>query len=175
MLILISDANILIDMHDGGLIEAMFKLSYKFATPDIIYVEELEDRHAYLTTLGLEIHTMDGNLVEKVESYAIQYPKPSRNDLFALVLAQDQKCPLLTGDGHLRKAATNESVEVHGTVWLVKEMYEARLITAIEAESAFNTMQVRGSRLPWKEIEKMIAEWKTSISSNLSIISPEDS
>lgn len=87
MLILISDANILIDMHDGNLIKTMFKLSYRFATPDIIYVEELEERHAYLTTLGLEVHTMDANLVDKVESYAIQYPKPSRNDLFALVLA----------------------------------------------------------------------------------------
>ncbi|HRE32694.1 MAG TPA: DUF3368 domain-containing protein, partial [Candidatus Berkiella sp.] len=69
-----------------------FKLSYRFATPDVIYVEELEERHAYLTDLGLEVHTMDGNLVEKVESYATQYPKPSRNDLFALVLAQDKKC-----------------------------------------------------------------------------------
>lgn len=160
MLILISDANILIDMHDGNLIEAMFKLSYRFATPDIIYVEELEDRHAYLTTLGLEVHTMDGSLVEKVESYAIQYPKPSRNDLFALVLAQHQKCLLLTGDRDLRKAATNESVEVHGTVWLVKEMHEAGLITVSEAESAFDTMRARGSHLPWKDIEKMITEWK---------------
>lgn len=150
MLIFISDANILIDMHDGNLIEAMFKLSYRFATPDIIYVEELEERHSYLTTLGLEVHTMDANLVDKVESYAIQYVKPSRNDLFALVLAQDQKCPLLTGDGDLRKAAANERVEVHGTVWLVKEMYEAELISIIEAESAFDTMRVRGSRLPSK-------------------------
>lgn len=48
MLILISDANILIDMHDDSLIEAMFRLSYRFATPDVIYVEELQGRHAYL-------------------------------------------------------------------------------------------------------------------------------
>ncbi len=61
----------------------------------------------------------------------------------------------------MRKAAINESVEVHGTVWIVKEMYAAGLITALTAESAFDTMRTRGSRLPWKDIEKMIAEWKS--------------
>ncbi|HRE32693.1 MAG TPA: DUF3368 domain-containing protein, partial [Candidatus Berkiella sp.] len=65
-----------------------------------------------------------------------------------------------TGDGDLRKAATNESVEVHGTVWLVREMYEAGVISISEAELGFDTMRSRGSRLPWKDIEKMIAEWK---------------
>ena len=160
MLILISDANILIDMHDGNLIEAMFKLSYQFAAPDVIYTEELQERHAYLTNLGLKIHSMNGTLVGIVEAFAVQYPRPSRNDLFALVLAQNQKCPLLTGDGALRKAAENENVEVHGTLWLVNEMYETGLISITEAESAFNTMRARGSRLPWKNIEKMIAKWK---------------
>ena len=147
-------------MHEGNLIEAIFKLPYIFATPDIIYFEELEIHHNYLSTLGLEIHTMDGHLVEKVEFFSMQYPKPSRNDLFGLVLAQHKNCPLLTGDKDLRKAAENESVEVHGTIWLVKEMYEAGLITLAETESAFSTMRARGRRLPWKEVEHMIEEWK---------------
>lgn len=148
-------------MHDGRLIKVMFKLPYKFATPDIIYVEELEEQHAYLPTLGLEIHTLDGTLIEKVEIYAMQYRKPSRNDLFALVLAQDKNCPLITGDGDLRKAATNEGIEVHGTIWLVKEMVEAELITILQAKSAFNEMRTRGRRLPWNEIKKMIEEWES--------------
>lgn len=147
-------------MHDGNLIEAMFKLSYRFATPDILYVEELEDQHGYLTSLGLEIHTLDGNLVEKVEFFSIQYSKPSRHDLFAMVLAQNKKCPLLTGDADLRTAAINENIEVHGTVWLVQEMYAAGYISISEAKLAFDTMRTSGRRLPWKDIEKMISQWK---------------
>lgn len=46
MRVLISDTNIVIDMHDGNLIEAMFKLSYSFVTPDVLFVEELEERYA---------------------------------------------------------------------------------------------------------------------------------
>ncbi len=147
-------------MHDSNLIEAMFKLSFRFATPDIIYAEELEERHAYLTKLGLEVLSMSGELVEKVEQVAIKYTKPSRNDLFALILAQHEKCPLLTGDGDLRRAANSENVEVHGTIWLVKEMYDSGLITAAEAETAFEMMRSNGSRLPWAEIERIISKWK---------------
>ncbi len=160
MHVLISDANIVIDLHDGNLINIVFQLPYRFAIPDIIFIEELEDRYAYLPGLGLEIHAMDDNLVEKVEFFAIQYPKPSRNDLFAMVLAQHQRCPLLTGDKDLRQAAKSEKIDVRGTVWLVKKMYEAGLISITEAESAFSAMRAKGSRLPWKEIEEMIEEWK---------------
>ncbi len=37
MQLLISDANILIDMEEGGLLEAMFRWSYDYATPDSLF------------------------------------------------------------------------------------------------------------------------------------------
>lgn len=40
--LLISDANILIDMEEGGLLEAMFQLPYDFATPDILFLKSLK-------------------------------------------------------------------------------------------------------------------------------------
>ncbi|MFT5708399.1 MAG: hypothetical protein ACI9ES_002701, partial [Oceanospirillaceae bacterium] len=46
--LLISDANILIDMEEGGLLEVMFQLPYDFATPDILFFEELEEEHTHL-------------------------------------------------------------------------------------------------------------------------------
>lgn len=51
MKVLISDANVLIDMEVGGLIELMFKLPFEFQTPDILFEEELAEDHAYF--LGL--------------------------------------------------------------------------------------------------------------------------
>jgi predicted nucleic acid-binding protein len=159
MLILVSDANILIDMHDGGLIDLIFKLPYRFAIPDIIYIEELEERHPYLVKMGLEIHSMNEVLIQQVETLSIKYLKPSRNDIFALVLAQHQICPLLTGDKELRRAAINERIEVHGTIWLINELFSAELVSVNTANLAFQTMKQRGSRLPWNEIEIMINEW----------------
>ncbi|WP_206434421.1 hypothetical protein [Iodobacter ciconiae] len=41
MQLLISDANILIDMEEGGLLASMFSLNYEFLIPDILFYEEL--------------------------------------------------------------------------------------------------------------------------------------
>ena len=53
MKVLISDANVLIDMEVGGLIQPMFQLPYQFHTPDILFEEELDEQHAYLLEMGL--------------------------------------------------------------------------------------------------------------------------
>ena len=42
MLLLISDANILIDMEAGELTNTFFQLPMQFAIPDILYWEEIE-------------------------------------------------------------------------------------------------------------------------------------
>lgn len=48
MLLLISDANILIDMEDGNLIPVIFQLPYEIAVPDILFELELRERHSHL-------------------------------------------------------------------------------------------------------------------------------
>lgn len=45
MQILISDANVIIDMEDSGLTELMFRRPYQFAVPNILYYDELEEEH----------------------------------------------------------------------------------------------------------------------------------
>ena len=45
MQLLISDANIFIDLLDGDILEPLFKLPFEFLTPDILYYEELEELH----------------------------------------------------------------------------------------------------------------------------------
>ena len=66
--LLISDANILIDMEEGGLLEVMFQLPYDFATPDILFVEELEEDHPHLLDLGLALKEVSAESM----MYAIQ-------------------------------------------------------------------------------------------------------
>lgn len=53
MLLLISDANILMDVEVGDLVAPMFSLGYDFAVPNVLYYEELEDQHAHLLHMGL--------------------------------------------------------------------------------------------------------------------------
>ena len=103
MLLLISDANILIDIEIGGLVAPMFSLEYQFAVPDILFYEELEEQHAHLIDMGLQPKDLDEAMVARVSELVTQYPRPGRNDLFALVLAAKEECPLLTGPKRNRK------------------------------------------------------------------------
>ena len=156
MLLLISDANILIDIEIGGLVAPMFSLDYQFAVPDILFYEELEGQHAHLLDMGLQPKDLDEAMVARVSEFAVQYPRPGRNDLFALVLAASEECPLLTGDKDLKAAAEAENVEVRGTLWLVTEMARTGKISTHVARNAYQLMRAHDRRLPWDTAEQML-------------------
>lgn len=64
MHVLISDANILIDLEVGGIIEGMFDLPYEFITPDILFEQELRRNHAHLLNLGLRLGELTGESIK---------------------------------------------------------------------------------------------------------------
>lgn len=158
MLLLISDANILIDIEVGELVAPMFSLNYRFAVPDVLYFEELEEQHSHLIELGLEVHTLPAKSVERVQVLSQTYKKPSRNDLFALALAEMEKCPLLTGDSSLRSAAEKEKVDIKGSIWLISEMIREERITRSVGKASIEKMRNNGRRLPWESAERMLNE-----------------
>lgn len=158
MLLLISDANILIDIEAGDLIAPMFSLDYQFSVPDVLFYEELEEQHAHFLELGLQVQGLDEKGIQRVQALSQTYKNPSRNDLFALVLAEIEKCPLLTGDAALRRAAESENLKVNGTLWLIGEMVREKRITTMVARAALKKMQNSGRRLPWGLAEKMLTE-----------------
>lgn len=149
MQLLISDANILIDMEEGGLLEHMFNLPYEFHIPDILFDEELEQQHNHLLEKGLVIAELDSETMLHAMELTARYTRPSRNDCFALALAAQKRCPLLTGDQALRKAADDEGVMVQGTLWLMKVLVSRQQISTNEARNAYQKMKDARRRLPW--------------------------
>ena len=153
MTLLISDANVLIDMETARLLELMFRLPEQFAVPNTLYMEELADQHGRLPGLGLLVLDISAEFVAEAFRLAGTYRKPSLNDLLALALAKQQACPILTGDRFLREAAELEEVEVRGTLWLMERMYRARLLNIQELRVAYDLMLAGDRRLPKHEIE----------------------
>ena len=66
MLLLICDANILIDIETGGLVAPMFSLDYTFVVPDVLFIEELESSHGHLLDMGLESRELSAHMVARV-------------------------------------------------------------------------------------------------------------
>jgi hypothetical protein len=94
MQILISDANIVIDLEEGKLVEHWFKLPYQFHTPDILFSAELEQSHSHLLNMGLKLSELTPQSIEYAIELNARYNDSSINDCFALVLAVQEKCPL---------------------------------------------------------------------------------
>ncbi len=160
-MLLISDANILIDMSAGGLLEAMFRYESDFGVPDVLFAEELKDRHPELPDLGLRLLEVapEGvaaafEISEKLKGSR----SPGVMDLLALMLAIQEASPLLTGDKRLREFAEAElpHVEVRGTLWLVEQLVSTEIITVDDAFSAYESMLDNGSRLPKPDIEAQL-------------------
>lgn len=159
--LLISDANILIDMEAGALVGTMFRLDYQFAVPDVLFEEELRERHGHLAARGLIALELSGDTMAQVFSLARDYGnRVSRNDLMALGLAVQECCTLLTGDRRLRQVAEERAVPVRGTLWLVEQMLHARILSPIQAADAYHLMRVERRRLPWKDIRRQLDAWR---------------
>lgn len=156
MLLVISDASVLIDIEHGELTSAMFSLPWQFAVPDILFFEELSDRHEHLLKFGLICKVMDSKLISQAYDLRQKHLQTSVNDLLALTLARDEQCLLLTGDKALRQVASGLNVEVHGTLWLVEQMLNYKKISVSAAKASFQSMRASGSRLPWGEVDKLI-------------------
>ena len=165
MRLLISDANILIDMEAGALMETLFRLPMQFGIPDLLYYEEIEEGSPGLDQLGLQIMEVSGDFVKYAAALPRQYnpmlpakhgAKPSHNDYLALALAKQESCTLLTGDANLRNVASKESVTVMGTIGLLCAMVENQLLTVDEALKALHKMKEGKRRLPWPDAEKML-------------------
>ncbi len=157
MLLLISDANILIDVDAAELLETLFKLPYQFAIPDILYVEEIEPGTPGLERLGLNVLEVQPDFMSyALRLFDIYGRKPSHNDYLALALAKQQDAALLTGDHDLKIVAQKESVQVMGTIWLLVAMVKHELLSVKQALEALKRMKQRSRRLPWAEAEQLL-------------------
>ncbi|MFC1641065.1 DUF3368 domain-containing protein [Myxococcota bacterium] len=155
----VSEANILTDFEDGGPVAEVFRLGIVIVVPDVIFYEELEQRHAHLLKHRLIVRELTAQTVEDAVVLAQRYRRPSRNDLMALALARQEKCPLLSGDSHLRLAAEQEQVELRGSLWLGEQLVVSGLVTACGLRSAFEQMRQRGRRLPWKMVNELLVKY----------------
>lgn len=156
MQLLISDANILIDLEEAQLTALMFQLPFRVMAPDLLFFDELAEQHGHLIGMGLELRELKPDAVTESEVLVKRYPRPNRNDCLALALAKQERCPLATGDRDLKEAATSEKVRVVGTLWFIELMVLHRLIATDEALAAYERMRLSGRRLPWPEAEKRL-------------------
>ena len=158
MQLLVSDANIILDVEEADLVAELFRLPWSIGVPDLLFEDELSEQHGHLMDHGLTALELSADAMLEVVRLASLYRRPSRYDCMALALARQENAPLLTGDAALRKAAERESVSVVGTIWVVETMVVTQLISIDRARAAYAAMRAADRRLPWDLAERSLEE-----------------
>ena len=158
--LLISDANIIIDLVAGNLISEMFQLPHEFGTATTLYHDELADFYPDLLEQGLQLLELAEDAITRAQQLGQQYKGVSSYDVEALALAEQEQAPLLTGDGKLRQVGLEAGVDIRGTLWLIEQMMVHELISVDQTETAYNRMEEEGSRLPWDLVEQQLNRFR---------------
>ena len=83
----VADANVWIDLADGGLLAEAFRIGVEWLTLDLTGAELVSCGND-LTALGIRTYTLPGPQVTEMFTLRRRYSKPSLNDIGALVLAK---------------------------------------------------------------------------------------
>jgi len=166
MIVVVNDANILIDLIKLQLVEAFFNINWEFHSTNLIienelYDEQKEQLQPYIDNGKLIIQDLDVDDMLSIMSIQSQKPQLSDKDCSALHCAQKLNASLITSDNPLRKYAKEIKVDVHGHLWVFDALLEHNCITPQIAISKLNELNTINSKLnlPEKECKARIEKW----------------
>jgi len=164
--LVVSDANIFIDLWQIDLLEEFFQLPLKIHTTDYV-IEELTKGdiytiiHNYSKHKKLIIQEFDGDEVEVIKALKTKQKGLSNADCSVLFLAQKNECKLLTGDNKLNCTATKEGIDVHGLLYVFDLLVEEhQILPPQKAVQCLESLIFSNARLPIKEVESRIKKWQ---------------
>lgn len=156
---LTSDANIWFDIRSGGIIDPTVNFANEWVISDLIYSELDMDMTRLLKDHRITVAELNGTQLEEVINLAAKYPRISPADASLIIVARENASPLITGDNNLKKVAKGERLEVHGTLWLIRQMVNFGKLEQSSAILALEKMLIEGRRLPERECSELLKEW----------------
>ncbi len=164
MKVAVKDANILIDLVNGRLLELCLRLPYEFVTTDMVLFQlEVEAQWSavqpFVDSGALRTVSLTATEMEEVVADPV-HSSLGLVDAQVLWLAAKEKGILLTGDLPLRQEAERRKVSVHGLLWILTQMVETGTIEPLMAAKALRIMIAKGARLPASECERLLLEWE---------------
>jgi predicted nucleic acid-binding protein len=163
MKVVIEDANVLLDLVNGGILGTWLSLGYRNCTSHLVWNEVSQTRQREKVQPFIDsglIRLRDIAANEWPEIYAFSNELGvSVPDSSVWLLARREGGILLTGDSKLRKAAQASDVEVRGVLWVLDELVDASRLLPGKAAEALRSIRDRGAFLPQDECDKRIAKW----------------
>lgn len=166
MKILVNDTNIFIDLHSVGLLEEMCRLPYEIHTVDFVVAEiaDADQRRIFDELVDRGEIYVDGftadEVIEIVEEHSSVSGNLSIPDCSVCYFARKHNVPMLTGDRRLRRYAEEQSIEVHGILFIFDELVRHDIISTSMAADRLEELFAINARLPKAEIRDRINRWR---------------
>ncbi|NCC61342.1 MAG: PIN domain-containing protein [Verrucomicrobiae bacterium] len=164
--LVVSDANIFIDLWQIDLLEEFFQLPLKIHTTDYVIDEltkgDIQTKILYYSDhKKLIIQEFDGDESEAISDIYNNQNGLSYTDCSVLFLAQKNECKLLTGDNKLNRVATKEGIDVHGLLHVFDLLVEEhQILPPQKAVQCLKSLISSNARLPVEEVESRIKKWQ---------------
>ncbi len=162
MIIIITDTNVFIDLIQSGALDYFFQLPYDIRTTDLV-LEEIKrpEQQSALDKFRSDGHLtvleLDAGEIREALELQTQTTLNRITDRSVLLKAIHLQCPVLSGDGALRKECERRGLQVHGSIWVIREIWLAGLGNS-EVLSVMLDALMNNSRLPGHELEKLRRE-----------------
>ena len=152
-------------MHSIGLLELMCELPYEIHTVDFVVSEIIKpeqkrvfDRIVASGKIKVDSFTSK-ELSEIIEEYSSVSGNLTITDCSVCYYARKNSVPMLTGDRRLRRYAEQQSIEVHGILFLFDELVNHSMLPPKKAAKKLLDLLHLNSRLPRTEITARIEGW----------------
>lgn len=162
MTIIITDTNVFIDLIQSGALDYFFQLSYDIRTTDLV-LEEIQrpEQQSVLekfrTDGRLAVLELDADDIRAALELPTQTALNRITDRSVLLKAIQLQCTVLSGDGALRKECERRGLEVHGSIWVIREIWRVGLGDSAQLLAMVDGL-MNNTRLPGHELEKLRRE-----------------
>src|SRR6266478_6066516 len=163
MKVAVKDACVLIDLANGGLLDAWFQLGIETFTTDLV-LRQVKAEHQWkivspFVEAGLlKVQTLSGDQLHRMNQ-SLEGSRIGIEDRTVLFLAIEQDAILITGDRRLRIEATARKLDVRGLLWVLDELVGRGAIAPKLAAVRPQLMREQGAFLPSADSEKRIESW----------------
>ena len=165
MKLIITDTNVLFDVIKIGALTDFFNLDYDICTT-VFVIEEIRPSGqreligTFIRANKLTVIEFTGEEIEEVMNFEIANCLKRFTDKSVIWKSAQLNCPMLTGDKKMREIAVKIGIEVHGSIWVIDELFNTGLISSEKAIKLLEQLLMTNSWLPKNEIERRINKLK---------------
>ncbi len=166
MRLFITDANVFFDLMNIEALPEFFGLDFEICTTDfvvdeILRLEQAEQIQNCIRSKQLTVFNFSAEEIEEVVNLKTKRTLRRIADKSVLWKALQLKCKLLTGDKSLRSEAEENGLEVHGSIWVLMMIIEAKLLSMEKGIELYEKLKIVNDGLPMEEIDKLIKKLKS--------------